>query len=435
MRTLPKSLWRYIQWFALFFALFFTLTAVVQYYFVRAQLYRSTLARLDGWASQIGQAIYSRDRWDLTGYHNAYFEAPLNYYVITRDGLLVDLEGFVPGLVVQTKWDYGSFYDHPISVTPKGHPEVGEPWRILGKRVVGGSVIAGISDPEEPPIPDKILADNLKRFGSTLQQALRVPPRSIDSNIDYAVVDDFGNLKYAFGELPLRTDPGILPAALHSDWKQMRLNGKDYLILFKPILKSTSALAGWVIFYSDLSGLFQLLHSQALFDFAVASVSWAVLVVLAGVQFVTSERRRRQERVTLEEALKRGEGQAIEFKRGFMDAVLAREIAAFANTNAGNLFVGVDDDGTVVGLFDAATNGRDRLLQKVRNITSQTIRPAILPETTFVNYQGNSVLHIFVPRGNQPLYFVEGTVYIRHVESAMKARPEEVEAIIKRFYG
>jgi len=150
---------------------------------------------------------------------------------------------------------------------------------------------------------------------------------------------------------------------------------------------------------------------------------------------VISERRRRQERITLEEALKRGEGQTIEFKRGFMDAVLSREIAAFANTNAGNLFLGVDDNGTIVGLPDAAINERDSLLKKIRNITSQSIRPAVLPETTFLNHQGNWVLHIFVPRGNQPLYFVEGTVYIRHMESAMKARPEEVETIIKRFYG
>lgn len=48
-----------------------------------------------------------------------------------------------------------------------------------------------------------------------------------------------------------------------------------------------------------------------------------------------------------------GEGPSIEFKhRVPRPARLAKEVVAFANTDGGRLFVGVNDDGTVVGVRD-----------------------------------------------------------------------------------
>ena len=130
---ISRTAWKSIMWFALFFACFFTTSAVSQYFFVRSQLYASTVKSLDRWADQIARAIYSRDRWTFQSYFNAYYEAPLTYYVVTQDGLLIDVEGFVPGLISQTRWAYAAFYQHPISVTT----EVGEPWRIYGKQLKG----------------------------------------------------------------------------------------------------------------------------------------------------------------------------------------------------------------------------------------------------------------------------------------------------------
>ncbi|MDE2762768.1 MAG: ATP-binding protein [Gemmatimonadota bacterium] len=44
-----------------------------------------------------------------------------------------------------------------------------------------------------------------------------------------------------------------------------------------------------------------------------------------------------------------GEGQATEFERGKVSG-LGREICAFANSEGGVILLGVDDDGTVVGI-------------------------------------------------------------------------------------
>lgn len=49
-----------------------------------------------------------------------------------------------------------------------------------------------------------------------------------------------------------------------------------------------------------------------------------------------------------------GEGSHLEFKRKVPKAErIAKEVIAFANTNGGRLLLGVDDDGTVVGVRDA----------------------------------------------------------------------------------
>ena len=51
------------------------------------------------------------------------------------------------------------------------------------------------------------------------------------------------------------------------------------------------------------------------------------------------------------EIISGGESSTVEFKRKISTEVkIAKEIAAFANTIGGWLFLGVDDDGTVVGV-------------------------------------------------------------------------------------
>jgi len=113
--------------------------------------------------------------------------------------------------------------------------------------------------------------------------------------------------------------------------------------------------------------------------------------------------------------------------------VLAREIAAFANTNSGNIFLGIDDLGKVVGLTQIDPYQRGELLRKVRDITSAKISPRVVTETAFLTYENKVVLRIFVPRGDQPLYSVEGLFYIRQQNSTEKATPQQIVAIVNKF--
>jgi predicted HTH transcriptional regulator len=87
--------------------------------------------------------------------------------------------------------------------------------------------------------------------------------------------------------------------------------------------------------------------------------------------------------ISLEETLQKGEGQSIEFKAGVIDSNVAKVIAAFANTNAGNIFIGVEDNGGISGLREQTAQERDQLLRKIRQVTTM-IQPPVSPGATFL---------------------------------------------------
>ena len=74
------------------------------------------------------------------------------------------------------------------------------------------------------------------------------------------------------------------------------------------------------------------------------------------------------------ELINNGENSLIEFKTEKVDnAKLAKEMVAFANYRGGTLLIGVADDGQIEGIT------APRLEQRIMNIASSSIHPAIIP--------------------------------------------------------
>jgi hypothetical protein len=96
------------------FTVLFTAAALAQYYFVRAQLNSADESQLKGWITEIEKEIADHDHWDLLGFRRSSVQAP-NFYVIASDGLLVDTEGFVSGLIPQVIMPRDSFSDRPVN--------------------------------------------------------------------------------------------------------------------------------------------------------------------------------------------------------------------------------------------------------------------------------------------------------------------------------
>ena len=126
-----------------------------------------------------------------------------------------------------------------------------------------------------------------------------------------------------------------------------------------------------------------------------------------------------------------------EFKREFVDDVKLA-VLAFANTNGGVLYIGVDDDGSICGV----ANPDEVILQ-----TQNTIRDSITPDimmfihSTFANYEGKTVVKIEVRRGDKRPYFLKGKgirpegVYVRQGPSTVPASYDAIRQMLIETSG
>ena len=128
------------------------------------------------------------------------------------------------------------------------------------------------------------------------------------------------------------------------------------------------------------------------------------------------------------------ETENIEFKSQFTEEIY-KEVIAFANTDGGIVYIGIDNNGNVVGLTDVD--------QEYTRITNG-IRDAILPDVTmFVRFtiQENKVVRITVSEGSSKPYYLKGKglkpsgVYVRQGASSVPASPEQIRQMIKESDG
>lgn len=70
------------------------------------------------------------------------------------------------------------------------------------------------------------------------------------------------------------------------------------------------------------------------------------------------------------------EGLMIEYKREYVEDI-KKTVIAFANTNGGKVYIGIEDDGTVRGISDP-----DPIILKLTNTTRDSIKPDITLFTT-----------------------------------------------------
>lgn len=137
----------------------------------------------------------------------------------------------------------------------------------------------------------------------------------------------------------------------------------------------------------------------------------------------------------LPELCERGEGPELEFMREFPSNVreLAKEVAAFATSGSGTILLGVDDDGTAVGLKNADNlEHRDELLKRVHGVCHGVVKPSITPGASFARVAGRTVLILRI-EGKEPLYYVHNVPYIRHLTASRPAEPNEVIDLVRKW--
>lgn len=128
------------------------------------------------------------------------------------------------------------------------------------------------------------------------------------------------------------------------------------------------------------------------------------------------------------------ESENVEFKSQMLED-LYKEVIAFANTDGGVIYIGVDDQGNITGIENV-----DDTYTRVTN----GIRDAIQPDVTmFVRYvlQDNRVIRIEVGEGSYKPYYLKSKglkpsgVFVRQGASSAQASPEQIRQMIKDSDG
>lgn len=131
------------------------------------------------------------------------------------------------------------------------------------------------------------------------------------------------------------------------------------------------------------------------------------------------------------------ESETIELKEVVVDDI-KKEIIAFANCDGGKLYIGVRDDGTVVGLDNA-----DSISLQISNMVRDAIKPDI---TMFLHYEtivenGKNIVAVDIQRGTDRPYYLakkgmrpEG-VYVRQGYSSVPATDTAIRRMIKETDG
>jgi ATP-dependent DNA helicase RecG len=126
-----------------------------------------------------------------------------------------------------------------------------------------------------------------------------------------------------------------------------------------------------------------------------------------------------------------GEDSRRQFKRDATNADgMAAEMAAFANSEGGTIYLGVGDDSSLPGLELAAVA---RLNQLIGNAASQNVRSPLTVRTENVSVgQGRLVIVLQIPRGEDKPYFDRnGVIWLK--SGADKRRVNSKEELSRLF--
>ncbi len=117
---------------------------------------------------------------------------------------------------------------------------------------------------------------------------------------------------------------------------------------------------------------------------------------------------------------------------------ICKEITAFANTNGGTLYIGVQDDGTVTGVADT-----DAVILRLGNMVRDSIKPDV---TMFVRYEareaeGRQIVAAVVQKGTDRPYYLASKglrpsgVYVRSGTASAPSTDSAIRRMIKETDG
>lgn len=131
------------------------------------------------------------------------------------------------------------------------------------------------------------------------------------------------------------------------------------------------------------------------------------------------------------------ESMTTELKREYTDDI-KYAVVAFANTDGGKIYVGINDDGSVYGVGNT-----DATVLRITNMIRDSIRPDVtmFTECAVETMEGKPVVVLTVQRGTARPYYLAGKgirpegVYVRQSSSSVPASESAILNMIKETSG
>ena len=123
----------------------------------------------------------------------------------------------------------------------------------------------------------------------------------------------------------------------------------------------------------------------------------------------------------------------VEWKREYTEE-LKKTLIAFANTDGGELIIGIADDGSVYGITNP-----DQVVAQISNMLRDSITPDItlITNTQIEFREGKPILHVKVNRGAKRPYFItkkgmtSAGVYVRQGNTSAPASTDAIRLMIR----
>jgi flagellar basal body-associated protein FliL len=374
-------------------------------------------------------------------------------YIITNTGFFIQNNPVESGFYLN--YSDASFYNKFRSIGRQTFPD-GETWRLFSViRSIGGNsavVVGGwmenstyelVPTPSSPQI-DQDIENQVKNIANNLSVVNgQINSPTINTNLDgYEVIDAKTN-KIIDGSEGI---PSYLPANI-----SFPKNG-SVVTLDDNLLYLVNTLSNKHIYATSL-GTIGDIRSILVGALAIIITIFIIIYFVSTTIFKRYFLLFKRGPMDLDEALHRGEGQTIEYKKGrwlcpsvnqtnsdkekrsAQEAELQQDfletVTAFANTNDGTIFLGIDDHGVVSGLKVKNVKDRDHIIHKLNTLVRGKINPTPFIQIDFEEIQNETIAKIFVPRGDEFLYYLDGVSYIRQCESDIKPDPALIKKILK----
>ena len=125
--------------------------------------------------------------------------------------------------------------------------------------------------------------------------------------------------------------------------------------------------------------------------------------------------------------IKAGESETVEFVQRLetLESV-SKHVVAFLNSGGGTIFVGVDDDGKIIGVPDA-----ENIAKRLYTELQKAISPKALFSVTTEPQEDKQLVVIEVPGGKDTPFVSDGTLYLRKGEHSVKATGDDLQQLLQ----